>query len=109
RAAIVKGELKPGERLMEIALADKLGVSRTRIREAIRKLELRGLVVMAPRRGANVASITERDLDDVLAVRKGVAFLAVSRACERIAKEELDKLDEIERKFQAQIEAGNLT
>ena len=50
RAAILKGELKPGERLMEIALADKLGVSRTPIREAIRKLELEGLVVMAPRK-----------------------------------------------------------
>lgn len=94
---------------MEIALADKLGVSRTPIREAIRKLELEGLVVMAPRKGAKVASITERDLNDVLEVRKGMEVLAVSLACQRITKEELDKLDEIERKFQAQIEAGNLT
>ena len=69
-----KGELKPGERLMEIALADKLGVSRTPIREAIRKLELEGLVVMAPRKGAKVASITERDLNDVLEVRKGMKY-----------------------------------
>ena len=52
RQAILKGELKPGERLMEIALAEKLGVSRTPIREAMRKLELEGLVVMIPRRGA---------------------------------------------------------
>ena len=50
RQAILKGELKPGERLMEIALAEKLGVSRTPIREAMRKLELEGLVVMIPRR-----------------------------------------------------------
>ena len=109
RAAILKGELKPGERLMEIALADKLGVSRTPIREAIRKLELEGLVVMAPRKGAKVASITERDLNDVLEVRKGMEVLAVSLACQRITKEELDRLDEIEGRFQAQIEAGNLT
>ena len=46
RRAILKGELKPGERLMEIALAERLGVSRTPIREAMRKLELEGLVVM---------------------------------------------------------------
>ena len=52
RQAILKGELKPGERLMEIQLAEKLGVSRTPIREAIRKLELEGLVLMIPRRGA---------------------------------------------------------
>ena len=64
RRAILKGELKPGERLMEIALAEKLGVSRTPIREAIRKLELEGLVIMIPRRGAQVANITEKDLTD---------------------------------------------
>ena len=57
RQAILKGELKPGERLMEIALAEKLGVSRTPIREAMRKLELEGLVVMIPRRGAQAAEV----------------------------------------------------
>ena len=46
RQAILRGELKPGERLMEIQLANKLGVSRTPIREAIRKLELEGLVLI---------------------------------------------------------------
>ena len=54
RQAILRGELKPGERLMEIQLANKLGVSRTPIREAIRKLELEGLVLMIPRKGAEV-------------------------------------------------------
>ena len=53
RQAILKGELAPGERLMEIQLAEKLGVSRTPIREAIRKLELEGLVLMIPRKGAD--------------------------------------------------------
>ena len=51
RKSILKGELQPGERLMEIQLANKLGVSRTPIREAIRMLEHEGLVVMKPRRG----------------------------------------------------------
>ena len=60
RQAIIKGELKPGERLLEIQLAGKLGVSRTPIREAIRKLELEGLVTMIPRRGATVAGITKK-------------------------------------------------
>lgn len=109
RRAILKGELKPGERLMEIALADKLGVSRTPIREAIRKLELEGLVVMAPRKGAKVASITERDLNDVLEVRKGMEVLAISLACKRITGEELEKLEIIEQSFQKLIESGNLT
>ena len=62
RKAILKGELKPGERLMEIALAERLGVSRTPVREAMRKLELEGLVVMIPRRGAQVANITDNNI-----------------------------------------------
>ena len=57
RQAILTGELKPGERLMEIHLANRLGVSRTPIREAIHKLELEGLVTMIPRRGAEVAQL----------------------------------------------------
>ena len=70
RQAILTGDLKPGERLMEIHLANKLGVSRTPIREAIRKLELEGLVIMIPRRGAEVAQITEKSMMDVLEVRR---------------------------------------
>ena len=72
RQAILRGELKPGERLMEIQLANKLGVSRTPIREAIRKLELEGLVLMIPRKGAEVAEITEKSLRDVLEVRRAL-------------------------------------
>ena len=62
RQAILTGEMEPGERLMEIQLANKLGVSRTPIREAIRKLELEGLVIMIPRKGAEVAHITFKDI-----------------------------------------------
>ena len=66
RQAILKGDMEPGERLMEITLANKLGVSRTPIREAIRKLELEGLVHMVPRKGAIVASISEKDMKDII-------------------------------------------
>lgn len=86
RQAILKGELLPGERLMEISLANKLGVSRTPIREAIRKLELEGLVVMIPRKGAHVAHITEQELNDVLEVRRGLEELAIEKACEQIGR-----------------------
>ena len=92
RQAILKGELKPGERLMEIHLANKLGVSRTPIREAIRKLELEGLVVMIPRRGAEVAQITWKNLKDVLEVRRALDVLAVELACDRMRQEELTEL-----------------
>lgn len=88
RQAILTGELKPGERLMEIHLADKLGVSRTPIREAIRKLELEGLVTMIPRKGAEVAQITEKSMNDVLEVRRAMDALCAELACERITDEE---------------------
>mgnify|MGYP000572707246 CR=1 FL=1 len=96
RTSILTGELKPGERLMEIHLADKLGVSRTPIREAIRKLELEGLVTMIPRRGAEVAQITEKNLRDVLEVRRALDALAVELACERITEDELAELKKAE-------------
>ena len=92
RKAILTGELKPGERLMEIHLANRLGVSRTPIREAIRKLELEGLVTMIPRRGAEVAQITEKSLKDVLEVRRALDALCAELACERITEEEKEQL-----------------
>jgi len=92
RQAILTGELKPGERLMEIHLANRLGVSRTPIREAIRKLELEGLVTMIPRRGAEVAQITEKSMNDVLEVRRALDALCVELACDRISDEEIEEL-----------------
>lgn len=94
RKAILTGELKPGERLMEIHLANKLGVSRTPIREAIRKLELEGLVTMIPRRGAEVAQITEKSLKDVLEVRRALDALCAEIACTRITDGEKERLKE---------------
>ena len=94
RNAILTGELPPGERLMEIKLADKLGVSRTPIREAIRKLELEGLVVNTPRKGAEVANISPEDLRDVLEVRRSLEVLAISLACEKMTEETLALLHE---------------
>ncbi len=94
RKEILTGELKPGERLMELHLANRLGVSRTPIREAIRKLELEGLVIMVPRKGAEVAQITEKSLKDTLEVRRALDALCVELACDRIGSEELTALSD---------------
>ena len=109
RRAILKGELEPGERLMEIALANKLGVSRTPIREAIRKLELEGLVIMIPRKGAEVARITEKDLRDVLEVRTSLEKLAIELACDRITAEEIAELRETCQAFADSLGSDELT
>ncbi|MBQ7360268.1 MAG: GntR family transcriptional regulator [Lachnospiraceae bacterium] len=108
RQAILTGELKPGERLMEIHLANRLGVSRTPIREAIRKLELEGLVTMIPRRGAEVAEITEKSLQDVLEVRRALDALSVELACDRITEEDLEQLEKACKTFEETIEGKDL-
>ncbi|MCT4545160.1 MAG: GntR family transcriptional regulator [Vallitalea sp.] len=99
REAILKGELVAGERLMEKQLAERMGVSRTPIREAIRKLELEGLVVMVPRKGAEVARITHKDVKDVLEVRAALEELAVKIACEKMSEESLINLKETSEEF----------
>ena len=109
REAILKGDLAPGERLMEIKLANQLGVSRTPIREAIRKLELEGLVVMVPRKGAEVAKITEKDLRDVLEVRASLEELAISLACERITDEKIAELNDALEQFRTVIKGKDVT
>lgn len=92
RNAILRGEMKPGERLMEMHLANRLGVSRTPVREAIRMLEQEGLAVTIPRKGAQVAKMTEKDLQDVLEIRDSLDELAVSMACERMTEEQVEEL-----------------
>lgn len=109
RQAILKGELKPGERLMEIKLANKLGVSRTPIREAIRKLELEGLVLMIPRKGAEVADISEKSLKDVLEVRKALEELSVQLTCDRITKEEIVELKQAAEHFKRVLKNKDIT
>ncbi len=92
RSAILTGELKPGERLMELQLADKLGVSRTPIREAIRMLEHEGLAKTIPRKGAEVAKMTEKDMEDVIQIRLALEELAGTVACAKITDEEIGEL-----------------
>lgn len=108
RDAIIKGALKPGERLMEVQLAEELGVSRTPVREAIRKLELEDLVVMIPRKGAYVSGISLKGIADVFEVRAAVEALAAGLAAERITAEELEELERILVKKAEIIEANNL-
>lgn len=109
RQAILRGELKPGERLMEIKLANKLGVSRTPIREAIRMLELEGLVIMIPRKGAEVADISEKSLRDVLEVRGALEELAVCLACKRIDEEGITRLRQAAKEFKAVLGSEDVT
>ncbi len=95
REAIISGKLRPGERLMEMQLAEEMGVSRTPVREAIRKLELEGLVIMVPRRGAYVSDLTIKDVAETYEIRSALESLAAGLAAERITANEGEELERI--------------
>lgn len=101
RAAILKGDCKPGERLLEQQLSEKLGVSRTPIREAIRMLEQEGLAVTTPRKGAEVARMTLKGMEDVLEIRAALDDLAARLAADRITQEQLSELRGVKDDFEA--------
>ncbi len=99
KEAILTGKLEPKERLMEIKLADQLGVSRTPVREAIRKLELEGLVIMEPRKGAYVSDISFKDIIDTLEVREALETFAVKLAIEKNTVEEISEIEALNKSF----------
>lgn len=100
RDAILTGKLVPGERLMENQLADKLGVSRTPVREALRMLELENLVELVPRKGAQVLDMSEKDIINILEVRSALEGLATAQACKKMTKEDLQQLKNMEVDFE---------
>ncbi|MBM7560955.1 GntR family transcriptional regulator [Fusibacter tunisiensis] len=99
RNAILSGELKPGERLMEVTIADQLGVSRTPVREAIRKLEKESFVIMVPRKGAYVADLTKNDIMEVLEIRKELEGFAASLSAVRMKDSEKEAMGKVVEDF----------
>lgn len=109
RQAILRGKLKPGERLMEIQLANKLGVSRTPVREALHKLEQEGLVLTTPRKGAEVADISAKSLQDVLEVRQALEALAIQLACDKMTEEQIRELEQAAQNFRDILDSDDVT
>ena len=107
REAIVSGELPEGERLMEVQLAEELGVSRTPIREAIRRLELEGFVVMMPRKGAYVSGFSLKDMIGVFEIRESLDMLACSLAAVRVSDDQLETLERLMVELTDATEADN--
>ena len=92
RALILTGEYSPDERLIEEQLAERLGVSRTPVRQALTMLEAEGLVEIAPNRGATVCSFSFDDVWDIYDLRAVLEGHAARRAAGRIARLELERL-----------------
>jgi DNA-binding GntR family transcriptional regulator len=92
---ILKGQIVPGTRMMEVEMAEEMGVSRTPIREAIRKLEKEGLVTIEPRKGAYASQISTQDMVDILEVRQNMEGLAAYYAALRMTEEQKKRLSDI--------------
>lgn len=95
RESILNGKYAVNEELKEIPIGKELGVSRTPVREALRKLELEGLVSITPNKGAYVTGITPEDIHDIYVIRSYLEGLCARWACRYSTEEDLNKLDEI--------------
>jgi len=108
RDAIRRGILEPGERLMEVQLAEELGISRTPVREAIRKLEQEGYVIMLPRRGTYVSNVSVHDVKEIFEIRTALESLSIVLATMRIEPEELEKLRALLTEIEGHIENNDM-
>lgn len=104
---ILTGKIVPGTRMMEVELAEDMGVSRTPIREAIRKLEKEGLVTIEPRRGAYASQISTDDMIEILEVRQNMEGLAACMAAARMKPEQLKLIEEAEEAYNIAVEKGS--
>ena len=95
REDILSGKYSQNEELKETSIGSELGVSRTPVREALRQLELEGLVNIIPNKGAYVNGISEKDIHDIYIIRSYLEGLCARWACEHITQEQIDELEEI--------------
>ena len=94
RENILSGKYERDEELKEKSIGEELGVSRTPVREALRQLELEGLVTIIPNKGAYVVGISQKDIKDIYEIRSRLEGLCAKWAAENITKEQLDELEE---------------
>jgi len=96
---IIRGNLKPGTRLLEEELSKAMNISRAPIREAFNRLEKEGFVTIIPRKGAAVSAITAQMIEDIFEIRKTLESLAVKKSIGKISIEKLEKVGESFKKF----------
>ncbi|WP_235618412.1 GntR family transcriptional regulator [Embleya scabrispora] len=92
RAGILEGHYRPGERLGEAELAETIGGSRTPVREALRRLEVEGLVEVAPHRGARVTQWSRADVEEIYDLRLVLESFAAQRAATRVSDADVEHL-----------------
>lgn len=108
REAILKGTLKPGEKVAEPELAERFGISRTPIREAFRQLESEGYLTVIPRKGAVVAALSEQDVQEFYAIKSILEGYAAELAATRLTAREIEKLETINEKLKVLAKDGDV-
>ena len=109
REDILNGVYKEHEELKEATLGKMMDVSRTPVREALRQLELEGLVEIIPNKGARVTGITKKDIDDIYQIRYLLEGLSARWATEHVTEEQLDKMEETLYLTEFHAKKGNFT
>jgi DNA-binding GntR family transcriptional regulator len=105
RSLIIEGRVAPGERLKEEELTESCGVSRTPVREALRRLATEGLVVVTPNQGAQVAMLGSAELEEIYALRAMIEGHAAARAARRITPEQIVELKRLASLMEAAVES----
>jgi DNA-binding GntR family transcriptional regulator len=108
REAILRGTLKPGEKVAEPELAERFGISRTPIREAFRQLESEGYLTVIPRKGAVVASLSERDVEEFYAIKSILEGYAARMAAEKLSAKDIERLESINARLAQLAEEGDV-
>ena len=108
REAILKGNLKPGEKVAEPELAERFGISRTPIREAFRQLESEGYLTVIPRKGAVVAALSERDVQEFYAIKSILEGYAAELAAKNLSDKDLARLEAINAKLKKLADDGDV-
>jgi DNA-binding GntR family transcriptional regulator len=108
RDSIIRGDLSPGQKITEPELAEKLGISRTPIREAFRQLESEGYLTVMPRRGAVVSSITNKEILDFFELKSLLEGYALRKAAPEITNRDIAKLIRINNQLEAFARDGDI-
>ncbi|MGV6872813.1 GntR family transcriptional regulator [Pseudochelatococcus sp. B33] len=106
RDMMVRGELKPGDKLSEQMLCLRFGVSRTPLREALKVLAAEGLLVLSPNRGATVAKITPAEIDELFPIMGALEALAGELACERATNKDIARMESLHQAMVGHYEKG---
>lgn len=108
RESILKGSLKPGEKVAEPELAERFGISRTPIREAFRQLESEGYLTVIPRKGAVVTELSERDVSEFYAIKSILEGYAARLAARNLSPRDIEKLEQINLRLELLAKEGDV-